>query len=89
MLKYFKIQFNKTRCTSAVLGVDADLWAPRGDLAEEVQNGGGENGVDAEEEVDAHVGDEGHLRILEHARQQVHPGEGGEPEGSIDSDGTL
>lgn len=71
------------------MGVDADLWAAHGDLAEEVQDGRGEDGVDAEEEVDAHVGDEGHLRILEHARQQVHPGEGGEPEGSIDSDGTL
>lgn len=54
-----------------------------------MQDGGGEDGVDAEEEVDAHIGDEGHLRILEHARQQVHPWEGGEPEGSIDSDGTL
>lgn len=59
------IQFHS--CTSAALGVGADLWASQGDLAEEVQNGRGEDGVNAEEEVDAHVGDEGHLRILEHA----------------------
>lgn len=56
-------------CTSAALGLSADthLRVLRGELAEEVQDGGGEDGVDAEEEVDAHVGDEGHLRILEHA----------------------
>lgn len=34
-------------------------------LSQEVEDGSGQDGVDAEEEVDAYIGDEGHLCILE------------------------
>lgn len=47
--------------------VYADLRVVHRNLTHEVQNGGGHDGVDADEEVDAHIGDEGHLGILEDA----------------------
>lgn len=52
------------------------LW----NLTQEVENRRGQDGVGADEEVDAHVGDEGHLCIPEDACQHIHPGEGSEPE---------
>lgn len=36
-------------------------------MTQEVQDGGGQDGVDADEEVNAHVGDEGHLCVPEDA----------------------
>lgn len=46
----------------------ADLRVAHWNLTQKVQDGGGDNGVDTDEKVDAHIGDEGHLRILEDAR---------------------
>lgn len=45
----------------------ADLRVSGGNLTQEVQDGGGHDGVDTDEEVDAHIDDEGHLCILEDA----------------------
>ena len=60
--------------------VASDLCVGRWELTHEEEDGGGQHGVDADEEVDAHVADECHLCILEDSRQKVHPGESGEPE---------
>lgn len=35
-------------------------------LSQEVDDGRGDDGVHADEEVDAHVADEGHLCVFEH-----------------------
>lgn len=52
-------------------------------LTQEVDYGGRDDGVDADEEVYAHIADEGHLCILKNTRQEVHPGEGGKPENKM------
>lgn len=49
-------------------------------LTQEVDNGCGDDGVDTDEEIDANITNEGHLRIFEYRRQKVHPREGGETE---------
>lgn len=38
-----------------------------GNLTQEVEDGRGHDCVDTDEEVDAHIGDEGHFCILEDA----------------------
>lgn len=35
------------------------------ELTEEVENGRGDDGVDADKQIDAHITDEGHFCILE------------------------
>lgn len=46
-------------------------------LPQEVQYSSGDDGVDTDEEVDAHVADEGHLCVFKHGCQEIHPGERG------------
>lgn len=43
----------------------ADLRTVHCNLTQKVEDGGGHDGIDTDEEVNAHVGDEGHLCILE------------------------
>ncbi len=50
------------------------------ELAKEVYNGCGDDGVDTDEEIDANITNKGHLCILEYRRQKIHPGEGRESE---------
>ena len=75
----FKCVSNHVYCIWAQ-AVYANLIVAHRNLTQEEENGGGQDGVDADEEVDAHVADEGHLCIPEDAWQQIHPGEGSEPE---------
>lgn len=49
-------------------------------LTQKVEDAGGQDGVDTDEEVDAHVADKGHLCIPEDPSKQIHPWEGGKPE---------
>lgn len=60
--------------------VCTDLRVMPWKLTQEEEDGGGYDGVDTDEEVDAHIDDESHLCILEDAWQEIHPGEGSKPE---------
>ena len=66
--------------TSHLRQLYADLRVVPWNLTQKVEDGGGYDGVDTDEEVDAHIDDESHLSILEDTWQEIHPGEGGKPE---------
>lgn len=54
------------------------------ELTEEEENRSGDDGVDADEQIDAHITNERHLCILEYSRQKIHPRECSKAEKKVD-----
>lgn len=80
MNKRLSVHYRTATKDISTQAVYADLRVVHWNLTQEVEDGGGYDGVDTNEEVDAHVGDKSHLCILEDAWQEIHPGEGSKPE---------